>query len=138
MSDQKQYFPDGHYVEWTDLNKDERSRLRPIVGAVIAAILIFGSLIYAVRAWAEGASPSTVLVAEVGENRLSIFQDTCALGGWFATWKKALWFYRGRNVDACWTIRRSADDGQYYADTVDADGDTGSIPMAMFRKAKGA
>lgn len=44
---------EGKRVEVTDLNKDDRSRLRPIVGAVLAAMLIGGSLIYAVRAWAE-------------------------------------------------------------------------------------
>ena len=46
----KDYFQ-GQHVEMTDLNKDDRSRLRPIVGAVIAAMLIGSVLLYAAMAW---------------------------------------------------------------------------------------
>lgn len=135
MSVEKDYF-EGRSVEITDLNKDERSRLRPIVGATLLASVLGALILYLAfyprSVKAEETKPAPVYVAHIGSNRLSLFQDACALGDWFATWKKAQWFYQGRNFDACWKIQRDADD--LYVYTVDANGDAGSIPLAMFHK----
>lgn len=54
---------EGKRVELTDLNKDDRSRLRGIVGpilagAALAALLILGHLIYAAKVWAAPRAQS--------------------------------------------------------------------------------
>jgi hypothetical protein len=41
------------HIEITDLNKDDRSRLRGIVGWILAASFIGGVVIYSMQAWAE-------------------------------------------------------------------------------------
>lgn len=41
----KDYF-EGKHVEWTDLNKDEREKLRPIVGGILVAVFLFLVLLF--------------------------------------------------------------------------------------------
>lgn len=45
--------PERSRIELTDLNKDDRSRLRGIVGWILAASFIGALVIYATKAWAE-------------------------------------------------------------------------------------
>ena len=115
--------------------KEERATLAQRVIAVLGVICALVLVALATNAAAEEGKPAT-LVAVVGENRLFLFPDPCPLGGWFATWKKAQWFYEGKPVEACWRAQRHGD-GYVYADTVDAEGDAGAIPIAMFRKQEG-
>lgn len=82
------------------------------------------------------AEPEPTYVANVGQNQLFILPEPCQLGGWFAKWRKARWLFNGQTFDACWKLEREATGG-LVVKTVDDAGDTGSIPLAMFKQAQG-
>lgn len=111
-----------------------RQYLRRIVGGLLVVAFLLFTVIWATKAHA--ADPSGAFVADIGTSKLFLYQEPCALGGWFSKWKKGTWQVEGKLFDACWKLQRDADD-QVYVHTVDADGDAGSVPARMFKKATG-
>lgn len=132
MSPDTRWFHDKR-VELTDLNKEERSRLRAIVGAVILGIFIFGTLLYAVGSFAEGGTFSSV----DEDGKLTITQDPCEKAGpWFAKWRAAQWMWRGKNYDACWSVAQTRDGGRVIV-VIDSDGQISNIEPRRFRPEDG-
>lgn len=84
-------------------------------------------------AGAEAAPPP--FAAQLGQNRLVIYPEACTLGGWFAIWKKAQWFYNGKHYEACWRVQR--DQQGLSVKTVDSEGEVGSVPLTMFKAEQG-
>lgn len=126
MSDDKEYFS-GRHVELTDLSREDRSRLRPIVGAVIAAMLIGGLLLYAVS-YAEETRRFSV---EDQNGKLTIDAKPCVVGGWFEKWKSASWFYQGKSYEACWTVQNGV------VVVIDSTGIVSAIPREVFKREEG-
>lgn len=127
MSPDTRWFHDKR-VELTDLSREDRSRLRPIVGAVIAAILIFGTLLYAVRSYAEETRRFSV---EDQNGKLTIEAKACSLGGWFASWRSARWFYQGKPYEACWSVQNGV------VVVIDSTGIVSAIPREAFKREEG-
>lgn len=111
-------------------SREARSYLRRLAGFVLLLIAVSCTSIVATKAY--GADMPTY-VAEMGENKLFIFAEPCALGGWFTTWRKARWLFQGKSFESCWKLQRNAD-GDLYVHTVDTSGDAGMVPLGAFRK----
>jgi hypothetical protein len=133
MSEDKDYFG-GRRVELTDLNKDERSRLRPIVGAVVAAILVFGSLLYWNNARAADAAPTLIIKSRIDGDFVKIWRKPCTsseikgivVPHILPLLQEAAMRYEGKDYKACWVER----DGN--AVIIDEASDVTPLPLSSF------
>lgn len=98
----------------------------------IGLVLLLAIIFWPMEARAEAAA---VYAAPLGLNKLVIYQDPCPLGGWFAKWKRATWLISGKPFDACWKAVRGLEGVDIK--TIDAAGDTGSVPLGMFKREEG-
>jgi hypothetical protein len=136
-------------VELTSLDKGERGRLREIIGAVLLAILVFGSLIYAGKSWAEDV-PLHVLEKEGVEIRLMDLPCTDSSSivmirvEHLARFKAihSVWPERDGSRKAyagCWAELSKdevhAEEGGFLL--VFSDGQSGFVPKSEFKKVKG-
>jgi hypothetical protein len=63
-----------------------------------------------------------------GNNRLTLTDKPCQLGGWFTGWKIARMIYEGKPYEACWRIQ-----GETVV-VVDSNGDMSNVPARAFKK----
>lgn len=97
-------------------------------------ILLLLALLWPAILFAD-EEPTSSFVAQLGDNKLFLYPERCELGAWFVRWHKARWVFNGKSFDGCWTLGRH--DGGIFVHTVDESGDTGSVPVAAFRKEEG-
>jgi hypothetical protein len=83
-------------VELTTLDKDERSRLRSIVGWILAASLIGGCALYAVKAHA-----GPILRAQAEGITVTIYEEACQLKEVTNLPKRATWTEKGKTFEGC-------------------------------------
>lgn len=63
-----------------------------------------------------------------GNNRLTLTDKDCQLGGWFKGWKVARMVYDGKTYEACWKLQ-----GETVV-VVDSAGDMSNVPAQAFKK----
>lgn len=112
----------------SDDAKNARCYLRRIACGAIVLFVVACTATYYTKAH---AADSATLVAEIEGNKLFLFHEPCSLGGWFTKWKKARWDYEGKSFEACWRLQLGPDG--LYVETVDANGDAGSVPTPFFK-----
>lgn len=63
-----------------------------------------------------------------GDNKLTLTDKPCQLGGWFTGWLIAKMTYQGKKYDACWKLQGST------VVVVDSNGDMSNVPAQHFKK----
>lgn len=106
--------------------KEDRRKLRPWVGAVVAGMCL--AILFVAAKNAYGASYS--LKAPNGDS-VTLMDSPCTQGPWFKDWRAARFVYQGKSYESCWRVVQ---------DTIlvfDSGGDVSAIPMAAFKKDEG-
>jgi hypothetical protein len=127
-------------VELTSLDKGERGRLREIIGAVLLAILVFGSLIYAGKSFAD----TTTMVYSDPQVTLRLLNKPCINQTVLSylkqearpKYQEAVFVWEGRTLQSCWRLT----DDQKAVLNVDEEGDglNPPLPIELFKKDSGA
>jgi hypothetical protein len=99
-------------VELTDLNKDDRGRLREIVGAILFAIVLFGPLLYAVKLYAAPLFKNTgndgqpvslrLLDTPCTDPKVSAHLKANVKEEFIPKFKSAVLYYGGKHWASCW------------------------------------
>lgn len=107
--------------------KRQTGFLLPCWAVLIVVVFCWPSILFA-----DEAAPT--FVAQMGDNKVYLYPAPCPLGGWFAEWRKAQWLYQGKFYESCWRLQRT--EQGVFVHTVDANGDVGSLPASIFKKAQ--
>lgn len=127
MSPDTRWFHDKR-VELTDLNREDRKILRPIVVACLAGALAF-FLVFGLVKCAIGEERRFSVEDQNG--KLTIEAKPCLLGGWFEKWMAASWFYQGKPYGACWSVQNGV------VVVIDSTGIVSAIPREAFKREEG-
>lgn len=125
----------GEYLIQQEV-KEERATLAQRVIAYLGALCMVVLLLVAAT-WHTSANADRVALSYTfpNGNKITLFKEPCQLGEWFKGWKRALYWWNGALVEACWRAQITPTGTSIY--TVDAQGEIGDLPPQVFRKDEG-
>jgi hypothetical protein len=106
-------------------NEDKRSRdeMRPVIGAILIALLTIVVAAVASYAYAD------TYTAKTGADSITLMEEPCSLKSpWFKDWKSARYVWKGDTYDSCWVLQG------HTVVVLDSAGAVSAVPMTAFRK----
>lgn len=92
--------PERSRVELTDLNREDRNRLRPIVGGIVAACAVIFVLYLFVLPLKARAAP--IFQAEAEGTTVILTDEDCRLPEVSNLKKRAIWVEKGVTIEGCY------------------------------------
>jgi len=93
----------------------------------IGVVLVIIFILWALTSAAKAQGKASYIATWPDGSTVTITQEPCSLkSSWFAKWKRAIYFWRGEKIEACWAASGKV------VWTLDAAGELGQIPVTAF------